>query len=236
MNSVSAVYAAGEITRPDTNRIDELLKTGSPDNCRAVLGEVLGEVGFGKMRSLMMKLYVFMDILLAAHSFAREIGISEKDFFDRFGTLEEMEQTLGTSDEMETMLYEVLSQCMQWRVESAKESSGNIMLEARDYIDKNYMDYDISLKTVADAVGLSPSYLSMLFKKEIGMNLSEYLTVVRIHKSKELLCRTSKMVYEVASDVGFHDYRYFGQIFKKYTGQTPRQFQNSVNICTVSNI
>jgi two-component system response regulator YesN len=93
------------------------------------------------------------------------------------------------------------------------------------------MNCDISLSTVADAAGLSPSYLSMLFKKETGQNFSEHLTNVRIHKAKELLGCTSKMVYEVAYDVGFRDYRYFSQIFKKYTGQTPRQFQNSANIC-----
>ena len=109
-------------------------------------------------------------------------------------------------------------------------SSCAVMLAAKDFIDRNYMDLDISLKTVADAVGLSPSYLSMLFKKEIGRNLSEYITLVRVERSKELLCCTSKMIYEVAYEVGFHDYRYFSQIFKKHTGMTPRQFQNSANI------
>ena len=91
------------------------------------------------------------------------------------------------------------------------------------------MDENISLRSVAEAVGLSPSYLSALFKREIGQNLSEYLTNVRIRRSKELLCCTSKMIYEIAYAVGFRDYRYFSQIFKKYTGQTPRQFQSTAN-------
>ena len=90
------------------------------------------------------------------------------------------------------------------------------------------MHDDISLTAVAYAVGLSPTYLSALFKRETGQKLSEYLNLVRIRRSKELLSCTSKMIYEVAFEVGFQDYRYFSQIFKKYTGLTPRQFQNSV--------
>ena len=67
-------------------------------------------------------------------------------------------------------------------------------------------------------------------KKESGENLSEYLTRVRIHHSKELLCCTSKLISEIAYDVGYRDYRYFSQIFKKHTGLTPRQFQSMANV------
>ena len=92
------------------------------------------------------------------------------------------------------------------------------------------MHDDISLTAVACAVGLSPTYLSTIFKRETGQKLSEYLNQVRIGRSKELLCCTSKMIYEIAFEVGFQDYRYFSQIFKKYTGQTPRQFQSCGNV------
>jgi two-component system response regulator YesN len=91
------------------------------------------------------------------------------------------------------------------------------------------MDGDLSLRAVAEAVGLSPSYFSAAFKREMKENFSDYLTKVRIRRAKELLCCTTKLIYEIAYDVGFRDYRYFSQIFKKQTGQTPRQFQNSTN-------
>ena len=103
------------------------------------------------------------------------------------------------------------------------------MRNARSYIDEHYMKSELSLTSVASAVGISPTYLSALFKKESGKNLSEYITMVRINKSKELLCRTLKLIYEIAYEVGFQDYRYFSQIFKKQTGQTPREFQNAAN-------
>ncbi|MBP3271919.1 MAG: AraC family transcriptional regulator [Ruminococcus sp.] len=105
-------------------------------------------------------------------------------------------------------------------------SCNSTVTNARLFIDKNYTDHDLSLGTVADAVGLSPAYLSALFKRETGSNLSEYITFVRIEHSKELLGRTRKLFYEVADSVGFRDYRYFSQIFKRHTGMTPRQYQS----------
>ncbi|MBR5087820.1 MAG: helix-turn-helix domain-containing protein [Ruminiclostridium sp.] len=218
-----------DITRPDTDRITDLLRSGSPSECRAVLDDVLDGMHFREMKSLMLRLYACVDIYIAAKNFSADIGISDKQFAERLGTVDELEPKLSTSEEMIEFLYETLMQCIRWRGRSAKENGGSTMKAALDYIERHYMNCDISLSSVADDVGLSPSYLSMLFKKETGLNFSEHLTRHRIAKAKELLCCTSKMVYEVAYDVGFSDYRYFSQIFKKYTGMTPRQFQYSAN-------
>jgi two-component system response regulator YesN len=172
-----------------------------------------------------------MDIYVSSHTFARKIGISNEKFFGHFGTADDIGRDLMTVDDTLRFLHKIVHDCIMWRIESAKESGRSIVAKARDYIDNNYMNDELSLLVVADAVGLSPSYLSAQFKKEYGQNLSEYIAVARIGHARELLCCTSKMIYEVAYDVGFRDYRYFSQIFKKYTGQTPRQFQNSANVC-----
>ena len=220
-----------DITRPDTTKITELLKSGSPADCRTTLDKVLDEIHFREIKSLMIKLYSCMDIFVVAKSFAKEIGISDEQIVARFGTAEDIEPRLRTTDEMISFLYETLIQCIEWRADSVRESGSDVMKTACAYIAGNYMNCDISLGSVAEAVGLTPSYLCMLFKKETGRNFSDHLTDIRIHKAKELLCCTSKMVYEVAYDVGFSDYRYFSQIFKKRTGMTPRQYQYSMNVC-----
>ena len=102
-------------------------------------------------------------------------------------------------------------------------------MDSVEYIEAHYMQNDLTLNCVAHEVGLSPTYFSSLFKKETGKCFSDYLNHVRIEQAKRLLCCTSKMIYEIAFEVGFQDYRYFSQIFKKYTGQTPRQFKNAAN-------
>ena len=213
-----------DIRRPDIKRIESLMQSGSLESCDDVLASVLEETRFHECDSLMIRLYICMDIYISAQNFARSLGIS-----GQFGSADELPEKMKTSDEIASYLSQLLKQCIRWRIENVHDTSFGIVYKAKDHIDKNYMDENISLRSVAEAVGLSPSYLSALFKREIGQNLSEYLTNVRIRHSKELLCCTSKMIYEIAYDVGFRDYRYFSQIFKKYTGQTPRQFQSSAN-------
>ncbi len=221
-----------DIRRPDTEKIKTLLRSGNLASCREVLDSVLEEVNFFGIRSFMLRLFICMDIFMAARDFSKEIGVSDEQFAVRFGTVVDIERKMVGAENMAEYLRDTLKQCIIWRAESVHESSSGAVVKAKEYIIANYMDYDISLKTVADAVGLSPAYLSGLFKKEVGKNLSDYLTDVRIETAKKLLSCTSKMVYEVAYEVGFHDYKYFSQIFKKNTGLTPRQFQNSVNVCT----
>ena len=99
--------------------------------------------------------------------------------------------------------------------------------QAREYIDHHYMDPDLSLSSVADAVALSPNHLSTLFKSKIGVGFSEYLTEVRLRQAKRLLITSDLRVSEVAERVGYQNMEYFSMLFKKNTGQTPSQYRRS---------
>lgn len=220
-----------DIDRPDTRKIEALLQSGKLENCGEMLDVILDEVNFREVRSMMLRLYIVMDMYMLARSFARDLGITSEQFSVHFGVADDIESKMNNVDDTILFIKEMFAQCIRWRIETAKENSNCSVKNAKEYIDRNYMDYDISLCSVAEAVGLTPTYLSALFKKGMGQNMSEYLTSVRIDRSKKLLCCTSKLICEIAYEVGFRDYRYFSQIFKKRTGQTPRQFQNSANIC-----
>lgn len=105
--------------------------------------------------------------------------------------------------------------------EMAKPDAGKQMLE---YIEANYHT-DLSLSSVAEHVGLNPTYVSFLFKKETGMNVLAYIHQLRVVKAKELIVtRPSLPLSEVAVLTGFENPRHFYKVFKKHTGMTPRQF------------
>jgi two-component system, response regulator YesN len=80
---------------------------------------------------------------------------------------------------------------------------------------------DISLEDIAGRLHVSSSYLSTLFAKEVGTNYSAYLRALRIRKAKDLLLEGRRKVYEIASDVGYHDAKYFCRVFKEVTGMSP---------------
>ncbi len=84
---------------------------------------------------------------------------------------------------------------------------------------------ELSLTSVAEAVGLSASYLSALFKSETGEGFSEYALKVRMEKAKELLDAPGSRVRDVARLVGYQDEKYFASLFKRAFGVTPSQYK-----------
>ena len=86
-------------------------------------------------------------------------------------------------------------------------------------------DSELSLKSLASQLGFSPSYLSVLIKKELGLPFQDYLIQERMKKAKLLLLTTDLKIYEIAEKVGFEDMNYFSQRFKQVVGLTPRQFK-----------
>jgi two-component system response regulator YesN len=94
-----------------------------------------------------------------------------------------------------------------------------------DIIHQRY-DSDLSLNSVAKEVFVSTTYLSSLFKQELGINFLDYLHQYRIEQAKTLL-RNNIKVYAVARLVGYQDERHFSNTFKKWAEQTPSQFQRN---------
>ena len=97
--------------------------------------------------------------------------------------------------------------------------------ELEEAIHARLADSELSLKSLAFQLGFSPSYLSVLIKKELGLPFQDYLIQERMKKAKLLLLTTDLKIYEIAEQVGFEDMNYFSQRFKQVVGLTPRQFK-----------
>lgn len=95
---------------------------------------------------------------------------------------------------------------------------------AVQYIQLHYNE-SLTLKNIADKVYLSPSYFSKSFKEEIGMTFVEYLSWIRVQKSKNMLRMTSLPIDVIANNTGFANSSYFATTFKKVEGKTPTQYR-----------
>lgn len=87
---------------------------------------------------------------------------------------------------------------------------------------------NLSLRTLAQALNVSGSYLSTLFKKETGKTLTEYINERRIHHAMHLLRTTRLQVQTVAQHCGIVDVQYFSKVFKKITDMTPKEYRMSL--------
>ena len=96
--------------------------------------------------------------------------------------------------------------------------------KAKEYIQEHQAE-DLSLGEVAKAVCMSSFYFCKMFRKIAGVNFTDYLSRVRIEKSKNLLLNPNLRVSEIAYEVGFQSLTHFNRVFKRVLGQSPTEYR-----------
>jgi len=99
-----------------------------------------------------------------------------------------------------------------------------VITRAKEFIHEHQTE-ELSLGQVAKAVNTSTFYFCKMFKKVTGINFTDYLSRVRIEKSKNLLLNPNLRVSEIAFEVGFQSLTHFNRVFKKILGQSPTEYR-----------
>ena len=87
----------------------------------------------------------------------------------------------------------------------------------------------VSLKALSESWGVSPSYISILFKDKTGHNFKDYLLDCRMKRAKELLAAGSQAA-EICENLGYSDYDYFSKSYKKYYGESPAEYRRRIHL------
>ncbi len=133
--------------------------------------------------------------------------------------------SLQTIDALCEWMSEVLHSFMDAAFRFAGIKHADAVYKTMQYIRSNWRDRP-SLDEIARHAYLSKSYLSMLFKQETGVGISEYINQVRIDHSKKLLAGTDMSIAAIAAECGFHDQSYYTKVFQKMAGLSPKKYRN----------
>lgn len=93
-----------------------------------------------------------------------------------------------------------------------------------------HIEEELSVKILSERLFISKSYLSDIFKQNMGISLLEYITMVKMERAKMLLREEKLRNYEIADKLGFQDHEYFGRVFKKHTGISLTEFRQKGTI------
>ena len=170
--------------------------------------------------------YLSAQLLYDMTTYLQEISINISDVFGNMDVLFNDILQIETVDEMQMYfdnLLQSVQEYVQHRRREVKENRNHTIIE---YVDEHYCDEDISLDQLADVMHFSVSYLSKVFKSEVGKSFKEYITEKRIEKAKGLLRSSNYQIQDVARMVGYSNARSFINIFKKNTGVTPGVFKD----------
>ena len=140
-----------------------------------------------------------------------------------------IENAVLDEDNFRKKMESILNFAVEFRDSKMTGRYGDVILKAKEYIDKNYADQNTTLTTVAEVVCLSPNHFSTIFSQECKTTFIEYLTNVRIENAKRLIRETDMKGYDIAYECGFSDPHYFSYIFKKNTGLSPREFKGTIS-------
>ena len=114
---------------------------------------------------------------------------------------------------------------MEQLSESRKEGVSYLCDRALQIIDRDYMDEELSLNSVSEALHVSPNYLSANMKRYTGDTFINLLIKRRMEEALALLQSGNMKVNEVAARCGYSDQHYFSYCFKKYYGVSPAKMR-----------
>lgn len=143
-------------------------------------------------------------------------------FFDCQGYIQRL-STCRKVQELRSLVNEILDRMSLLYAEQKFSSEQNGIMDTKEFIERNYMDPNLSVAMLAGALNLPPSYLTQLFKRETGHNAMDYIHLTRLKAAKEYL--KEYKIKDVARKVGFYDVRALIRVFRKYEGVTPGKFK-----------
>lgn len=201
------------------------IKVGNEAEISQIIEMLLSRIDGSKVSLKNYQLYI-IEILSSILKLARMMEIelslvlSNEDNFlmaiSRFKTKKEIKKWL-----------EELANSLSRQLSSRRDNSKNELIEkAKEYIQNYYGQEELNEDKVCQYLHISTNYFSTLFKKEMKLTFTSYLTRVRIERAKELLRHTQMKNFEIGQKVGYGEPHYFSYVFKKITGISPTEYRN----------
>lgn len=148
----------------------------------------------------------------------------QADNYDIFQLFDEKVDRTVTEDGLWKALEELLINCINIIGTELKRKQTKPIRMVKEYIEEHYNE-PITLELVAERVNLSANYVSAIFRKEMGVTFSDYITAQRMDAATELLRKTDLSIGEIAEQIGYTDVKYFSKLCKKTLGMKPSEYR-----------
>ncbi len=209
----------------DEIKVHNLLSTGDYGALCELTGEIVKNnieksTSHGSMVKLFKRLY---DLGL---SFLSEKGLnSMQTTIDREAGIVEYDNRItidysSTLELLNVFYKNIIDKTCQRH--KSRENDMATMIEA--YVESHYSK-DLYLEKIADEMGVSIKHISKVFKYKIGINLTDYISRIRVEKIKELLKDTDMNIGDISQKVGIFSRATFIRTFKKFEGITPSEYR-----------
>ncbi|MRN53704.1 AraC family transcriptional regulator [Paenibacillus monticola] len=200
-----------------------LIRSGEFDKASAMVDAIL-EQFFGSQVSIDLVRYAMIDLTSSIMKAVPQETQRSK-LWEEWRPMKRL-LVCSTRGEFRQELMELTRMaCSKANEKLALMSNTGIGEEVSVYVKDKYADMNLSVSMIGAHFGITPQYVSRLFKEQIGQGLHDYISQIRTTEAKILL-QEGVTIEEISSRVGFSSSSAFIRVFKKYEGITPGRFKN----------
>lgn len=206
------------------NILEESNDTKSTDKIKQKLSQLFNQISKYCNNNIDLAKSLITEVCITIVRFYADKNDNMQDGFSVNNIIEDIDM-IENMDKAENYVFGVLKRL----TEKENNNYSPIIQSAIVYIKQNY-NKNISLDILSNHLCINPSYLSRLMKKETNKNFSEIVLDTRLNASKKLLKDPKLRLNEIAVLVGYKDYAYFYQVFKKSLGITPMDYRKNKKV------
>ena len=212
----------------DQRALSAAIKLGTLEQVEQVvrgLTERLSQTGLS-----LSKCHLFLlEVVTCLVRLARAGGVGVEEVFGANFTGAVSISDFSSLEELGRWLRERCSRLHDLLGRQRSDSAWRLVENAKEYIAGHYTNEQLSVEALCSHIHLSPTYFSTLFKREVGMSFTAYVTQVRMDEAVRLLRETDEKTYRIAQQIGYSDPNYFSYVFKRHFGLSPSKFRAGLN-------
>lgn len=206
------------------NKIAEYVRADDVDSCSKEFDLALSSMSNVSFQTA--KTYFNHVMMTLLDEFSSILERSNDSFVELSQKLDDIMNVTNVKS-MKAVMMDFLSLLMHKIVLNKKAGNQDTVEIAKDFIDKNYSNPDLSLRMLADIVGLSPPYFGKVFTSVTTLTFNDYLNNIRMQKAADMLVTSKMAVNQISEAVGILNTNYFYSVFKKRFSITPSAYRQS---------
>ncbi len=232
------IFCTGDINKIDSSKasgvedlfnlnIENRIKFALPEDIPAIIEDFTKNLDTNELQNFLYRYYILMDLINTAIRIIQTFNpdMDHNEIASHFANLEQVFKSAISLEEFKELATGICLKTIELRNVGNSSHHVKLVQKACEYIQNHYNSPDISLNTVAAHVGLSPAHFSTIFSQEMAKTFIEYLTDIRIEKTKELLATTDDKIINIAFSVGYSEPNYLSYLFKKREGITLKEYR-----------
>ena len=216
--------AAPSFEEEDQRALSAAVKLGTREQAEAVVRELMERLRHAGLSLSRCDLFL-LEVVTCLVRLARSGGLAVEEVFGEGFTGAVSVSDFSSLEELGDWLAERCGRLHDLLGRRRSDSAWQMVERAENYIAEHYTDEDLSVEALCSHIHLSPTYFSTLFKREVGLSFTAYVTKMRMEEAARLLRETDEKTWRIAEATGYGDPNYFSYVFKRHFGQSPSRFR-----------